>query len=77
MLTKEDLQQIKNIVKGETDPLRDDIKELKTDMKVVKKDITKIRKDIDTVVSVFDRDYLELRQRIDRLEEYLKIPNLQ
>ncbi len=66
MLTKDDLKQIKDIVQGEVDPL-------KRDVKVLQKDVTKIRKDVGTIVNYFDREYLELRERIEKIEKHLGI----
>lgn len=73
MLTKDDLSQIRGIVQEEAFPLRKDIKELRGDVKVLKKDVTKIRKDINTIVNFFDRDYLDLRQRVENIEQHLGI----
>ena len=66
MLTKNDLEQIKEIVNSE----------LSAGLKPIKKDIKKIREDINMIVDHFDRDYLEMRARIDRIERFLKIPPL-
>lgn len=84
MLTKSDLKQIQKVVKGEVksevDPLKKDIKAinatLKKDISTLKKDVTKIRKDMKIVVSLFDREYLELRARVDRLEKHLSLEPL-
>lgn len=68
MLTKGDLSQIQKIVKEEvqagTNPL-------KKDMQVVKKDVAQIRKDIKVISSFFDREYLELRRRVEKVEQHL------
>lgn len=90
MLTKQDFSQIKKIVeqsvnsikvdvsglKKDVSGLKTDVSGLKKDMTDVKKDITKIRKDIDVIISVFDRDYLDLRRRIDRIETHLQLKPL-
>lgn len=68
MLTKSDLQEIKKIVNDNTRKI------VKEELAPVKKDITSIRKDIKTIVGYFDNEYLELRKRIDRLEEHLNLP---
>lgn len=63
MLTKQDLSQIQQVVRGETrkivheeiQPLKNDVSTLKKDMSTVKEDVSQIRKDIKTIVSFFDR----------------------
>ena len=80
MLTKSDLRQIQKVVKreikSEVDPLKKDIKTVKSDVSTLKKDVTKIRKDVNVIVSLFDREYLELRARGDRIERHLDIAPL-
>lgn len=66
MLDKNDLAQIAQIMKAEVDPLRKDIK-------AMKQDITKIRKDQNIIISFFDNAYLELRKRIEQLEQAVGI----
>lgn len=74
-LTKNDLQQIRSIVREE---VRDEVKvqldPVHKEIKTIKKDIVHIRKDINTIINFFDREYLELRSRIERIEDYLKLP---
>lgn len=82
MLTKADLKEVKNAAKegtrniltAELRPLRKDVSELKSDLKDVKKDILKMRKDIDIIISLFDSEYLNLRERIERIENHLQLP---
>ncbi|OGM03216.1 hypothetical protein A2115_02820 [Candidatus Woesebacteria bacterium GWA1_41_8] len=66
MLSKKDINQIDTVF----------AERLKQDLKPVKSDITKIRKDIDVMLSMFDREYLEIRKRIERIEEHLNLPLL-
>lgn len=77
MLTKDDLREIRGIVKDEIkteiDPLKKDVKELKGDVKTLRTDVSKIRKGMDTIVSSFDREYLELRERVENIEHHLGI----
>ena len=70
MLTKTDLKDIGNLLDERLD------KQFKIKLKPIKSDISKIRKDIDVIVSLFDREYINLRQRIERIEEHLNLPNL-
>jgi hypothetical protein len=62
MLTKSDLKQIKEIVRP-----------LEMDIKTVKVDAAQTRKDVKVLISYFDREYVELRKRIERIEEHLDL----
>ena len=66
MLTKLDLKEIDLIVS----------KRIKLELKSVKEDISQIRKDTKTVIIFFDKEYLELKKRIERLESHLNLPPL-
>lgn len=68
MLTKNDLQQIQEVVNSEIKPVKKDIKTLKSD-------VSEIRKDVKAIISYFDRDYVNLRKRIERIEEHLGFAN--
>ena len=83
MLTKNDLQQLKTILRDEVRPI---VKEevytvinetvrpmIKEELKPIKDDITQIRKDMKQIVSFFDREYLELRKRVEHIEQHLGI----
>jgi peptidoglycan hydrolase CwlO-like protein len=101
MLTKDDLVQIKKVVKDEVAPaeekvsnlekdmrsvksdvgtlkkdvstLKSDVGTLKKDVSTLKRDMAETRNDIKTLIAYFDRDYVNLRIRIDRIEEHLGI----
>lgn len=78
MLTKDDLSQIKGIIQDETrkivkEELKIEIDPLRRDVKILQKDVTKIRKDVGTIVNYFDREYLELRERVEKIEHHLGI----
>lgn len=72
MLTKTDLVQIKKVVKSElkTSATKTD---LKRELNPIRSDTAKMRKDIDVIISLFDRDYLEIRARVERIEQHLKL----
>jgi len=70
MLTKSDLKNIGDIVQNEIQPVRRDIKTLKTD-------VTKIRKDMNMVLGYLDKEYIDLRKRVERIEEHLGLPSIQ
>ena len=59
MVTKPDLREIDNLLTKHLKPL--------------KSDVAKIRKDVDVMPSMFDREYVELRTRIEKIEEHLGI----
>lgn len=42
-------------------------------LKPIKQDIAKIRKDITMVISFFDREYVDLRARVERIEDHLHL----
>lgn len=81
MLTKIDLKQIQRVVHDES---RKVVKEenknlasksdLKKELDPIKKDISKIRKDINAIIGFFDTEYLELRKRVERIEDHLNLP---
>ncbi|MBU1126760.1 MAG: hypothetical protein ABIH88_03370 [Patescibacteria group bacterium] len=96
MLTKNDLSQIRKVVKEEVGQetkkivqeetpkiVREIVQEetpkivkkiVQTELKPIKSDLLKIRKDINIIVSTFDREYLELRQRVGIIEKHLDLP---
>lgn len=63
MLTKGDLQEIDKVL----------TKRMKAELKPVKDDVSHMRKDIKTIVNFFDREYLDLRKRVERIEEHLHL----
>ncbi len=40
----------------------------------IKEDISQIRKDQKAIIRFFDREYLNLRKRVERIETFLKLP---
>ena len=74
MLTKKDLQQIGEVVKIESKKVvQTELKPIKKDIRTIKTDITKIRQDQNTIIAFFDKAYLELRTRVEKIEEFLNI----
>lgn len=59
MLTKQDLTQIKKIVRKEVH------EEIQTELKPVKKDIQKIKKDVDLIAKSLDRDISTVQRKLD------------
>ena len=89
MLTKSDLSQIKNVVRGEVksevgtqlepikrgvDSLKKDVGSLKKDVVYLKKKINKIDKTLDAVVKNYDEGDVNLTKRVKRTETHLNLP---
>jgi len=77
MLTKNDLNEIRGIVKEEIEPVKKDVSILKKDMKNVKHDISRLRKDQSTMLDLLDKEQMQQRKRITRLEEHAGLPTPQ
>ena len=81
MLTKTDLSQIRSIVQKETRAIvqtetraivQKETKEIiKKELAPIKKDIKVIKDDINMVIDIFDKNYLGLRARVDRIDDHL------
>ena len=67
MLTKADLGQIDRLLEKRID------QSLKKRVDPIKQDISRIRGDMKTVVNFFDHEYLELRKRVEKIEEHLRL----
>lgn len=67
-LSQSDFSQIRKILRGELKnyPTREEIQ----------KEFKEVNKKLDLAISFFDREYLQLRARVDRIEKFLKIPPL-
>lgn len=89
MLTKNDFTQIRTIVREEIEErtpkivqkearqiVQEELAPVRADIKVIKKDVVKIRSDIKTIVSFFGKEYVELRNRVERIEEHLGLSPL-
>ena len=66
MLTKEDIQQIKELL----EPIQKEVNRIGG----IEKRLEKIEKNVDTIVSFFDRENVNLRKRVQRIEEHLNLP---
>lgn len=75
MLTKNDVKIIGNLFDEKFDKKLDEKFEnaFKKHISSIKEDITQIRKDQKLIIRFFDREYLNLRKRIERIESYLKL----
>lgn len=82
MLSKNDIQQIREVVREEVtlqvDPLKQDIGGLKQGMTTVKKDLkslhaktSHIQKTLDVAINMFDRNHINHEKRIKKVELHL------
>ncbi len=78
MLTKGDLSQIQKIVQSETRKIvqSETRKIVHGELKPIISDIKKIKSDISLIVRSFDRDYVVLRRRVDRIEDHLHLSSI-
>lgn len=66
MLTKDDFKKFENLLDRKLDQK----------LQPIKDDIVQIRKDQKLIVRFFDREYLDLRRRVEKIESLLKIPEV-
>lgn len=72
MLTKNDLSQIRGVVQEETRKIvQEEVAPIKKDIETLKKDVKKIDKKLDKTIDFFDKESLELRTRVKRVENQL------
>lgn len=67
MLTKTDINTIDALFSKRIDSA------FSKRLKPVQEDIARIRKDQKTIVNFFDREYLDLRKRVERIEDHLSL----
>jgi len=67
---KKDVSGLKVDVSG----LNKGLTQTQKDVKDIKKDVAQTRKDVKVIISYFDRESVELRKRIERIEEFLRLP---
>jgi hypothetical protein len=64
MLTKNDLNQISGLLDSKIEPLKNDIE-------TIKNDVSRIKKTQDTMLDLLDKEQMEQRKRIVRLEQHV------
>ena len=67
MLTKNDLNQISGLLDSKIEPL-------KKDVKVIKSDMSQLKRTQDTMLDLLDKEQMEQRKRIVRLEKHVGLP---
>lgn len=70
MLDKKDLQNIEELLEKKLEF------KFKIHLKPIKSDLAEIRREVKQVVYFFDHEYLELRSRVERIEEILNLKSL-
>ena len=72
MLTKNDLNQIRGIVSDEiSGQLDTKLDSIKKDIKVLKSGLSKLGKNQDIMLDLLDKEQMEQRKRLSRLEEHV------
>jgi hypothetical protein len=71
MLTKNDLNQISGLLDERLDTKLEPIKK---DIKVLKSGLSKLQKTQDTMLDLLDKEQMQQRKRIVRLEEHVGLP---
>jgi len=75
MLTKNDLSQIRGVVKDEVgEQLDSKLAPIKKDIKSLKKDVSQIKRDQNSMLIMLDKEQMQQRKRITRLEEHVGLP---
>jgi predicted nuclease with TOPRIM domain len=73
MLTKNDLNQIRGVVSDEISGQLDaKLDSVKKDIKVLKGGLSKLQKNQDIMLDLLDKEQMEQRTRISRLEEHVE-----
>ena len=82
MLDKKDIRKIEDLIQSGNKSLEDRLgnrlesslgKKLESELRPIKSDLAKVRRDVDTMLDLFDRDILDLRNRVEKIEEILNI----
>ena len=74
MLTKNDLNQIRGVVKEETDPIRKELEEHGKILNEHGKILRSLKKDQGTMLDMLDTEQMKQSRRLKRVEERLGIP---
>ena len=74
MLTKNDLNEISGLLDTKLEPVKKDISSLKKDVGTLKKDVKQIKRDQSTMLDLLDKEQMQQRKRIVRLEEEVGLP---
>jgi hypothetical protein len=70
MLTKNDLQQIRSIVREE---VKDEVEQ---QLKPVSKKLNRVAKDLSYIIGNYDERIVLTNRRVDKIEEHLNLPQV-
>lgn len=73
----EDVNQLKfdsSFLRNDLDQVKIDMHEVKQDAGILKKDMRKVKKDLTGTIRFFDLEYLETKNRVERIEDHLHLP---
>lgn len=70
MLTRDDLDQIRSIVREEV------CEEVSSQLKPVNRKLNRLQKDISFIVKDYSNAVSHLRKRVDRIEDHLDLPQI-
>lgn len=81
MLTKQDLQQIggvvseeaRIIIREELKPIEEKVTKLEKGVNSIKRNIKKVIKDQNAILGFINKEGVELRKRVDRIEEHIGV----
>lgn len=76
MLTKNDLTQIREVVRGEVqNEVQKEVTPIKKDLKIVHTKLNKLQKTLDVAINTFDRRDEKLQKRVKRIENHIGLSN--
>ena len=68
-------QELRQEISGVKQELKTEFsKQLKKEISPLKKDVKKIKFDIETIIGFFDNEYLNVNQRVKKIEKHLGLP---
>lgn len=77
MLTKQDINQIQNLLNplhSDIKTLKTDVKDLKTDVAVLKTDVKKVKKIVEKDFDFHDRQNIKVIHNIQSIQKYIGLP---
>ncbi len=54
---------------------KNDLDQIKKIIEPIKRDVAQTRKDVKVLIAYFDREYVDLRKRIELIENHLGLPS--
>lgn len=72
-MNKSDLNQTSNLLENKLHPIHDELKKHGQELKKHGKLLESLKRDQDTVLDMLDKEQMEQRKRLARVEEHLDI----